>query len=56
MGVLGGLGGGQDVDGGGVYMGILTCGWNTRTWLTVRLRWNFRGNKASLRGDRRVSN
>ena len=32
MGVLGGLGGGQDVDRGGVYRGRLTCGRNTRTW------------------------
>ena len=56
MAVLGGLGGGQDVDGGGLYRGRFTCGQNTLTWLTVGLRRNFRGNRASLRGDWRVSN
>ena len=40
---------------GGVYGGRLNYGQNTRTWLPVTLRPNFRGNKATLGGNRRVS-
>ena len=40
---------------GGVYRGRLTYSRNTQTWLPVTLRPNFRGNKATLWGDERVS-